>query len=183
MNSRKSSVKVSHAPTDCRRYGMNVAAVISKQYVPIEDNAREAKRGLWKGKLRSLGIGGRETGMNKIMHHALILSLFPLVALTVPEVRSAERVDELLWDCEGRGEIGELGLLRCASYLAGFNDYNAVAKRVLGQSLFCPPEKGISNDQLRLVFIKWAKNHPEDLHRSARMHTAYSLAEAFPCPK
>ena len=50
-----------------------------------------------------------------------------------------------------------------------------------GWSFFCPPSTGASYDQLRLVFIKWARDHPEEMHKGSRATVLMALAGAFPC--
>ncbi len=100
---------------------------------------------------------------------------------------SFQRTDELLWMCEGRASesgIPEIDILRCATYLDGMLDLNAVIQsHAPGAALFCPPEGGISLDQARLIFVKWVREHPEDLHTTARVSAVLALAEAFPCQR
>ena len=49
--------------------------------------------------------------------------------------------------------------------------------------IFCPPPGGISLDQAMRIFLKWANDHPEQLHESARISVMLSLAQAFPCAR
>jgi hypothetical protein len=48
-------------------------------------------------------------------------------------------------------------------------------------SQFCLPADGISTDQAIKVFLKWARDHPEELHKRARLSLLIALKEAFPC--
>ncbi|MHB1220179.1 MAG: Rap1a/Tai family immunity protein [Alphaproteobacteria bacterium] len=45
----------------------------------------------------------------------------------------------------------------------------------------CIPAGGITFDQIRLVYLKWATEHPEKLHENARLTVYVSMAAAFPC--
>ncbi len=111
----------------------------------------------------------------------LVVGLWASPTVDAAEPSPQRRTDQLLWECEGRGEVGKAGILYCAGYLGGFNDLNALYKHMTGASLFCPPLTGVSNDQLRLIFIKWARSHPEELHKTARVSVLFALREAFPC--
>ena len=41
------------------------------------------------------------------------------------------------------------------------------------------PDSGINVGQLQLIFEKWAKNHPEDLHHSAKVCLYAAIVDAF----
>ena len=95
------------------------------------------------------------------------------------------RTDQLMWRCEVNTAkpAGQLEMVWCAAFLAGYNEFNALLPAAHRERIFCPPESGTSNDQLRLIFLKWAKDHPTELHESARVSALVSLVQAFPCPK
>ena len=114
----------------------------------------------------------------KVLAVALLIGL-----ATMGSVQAAEekRTDELMWECEGAGKYQEIGIVSCAAYLAGMIDSNIIFGSVIGQKFFCSPETGVSNDQLRLIFIKWAKDHPAELHKSARVSAWVALIDTFPC--
>jgi hypothetical protein len=91
-----------------------------------------------------------------------------------------------MWACEERGGKDEwsnaLGLMRCIGYLDGVMDSAVVLSIAHPEARpFCLPETGISLDQARLIFIKWAKDHPDQLHTAARISVAIALGTAFPC--
>ena len=109
------------------------------------------------------------------------VTAFMLYVAIAPVSAQSKRTDQLMWDCEGKGEIGELGILHCVSYLSGMADLSAALNIVYGTTIFCVPKAGVSADQLRLIFIKWAHEHPEDLHTAARVSAIIALSEAFPC--
>ena len=114
----------------------------------------------------------------------LRLALTAFLFLVVP-AQAQQRTDELLWLCEGRTPMPEtpvIGEALCAQYLGGMNDLNTMIRELLPQArFFCTPSSGVSNDQLRLIFMKWAREHPEELHETARVSAFLALGEAFPC--
>jgi hypothetical protein len=115
----------------------------------------------------------------------LLLLLAAMLTLASPAIADAEQKStmDMVRECQGRGPAGELGLLACASYLSGMMDLNAVliGTKRLPNPVFCIPAAGISNEQAMLVFLKWATEHPEQLHETARMSMLISLSQAFPC--
>lgn len=89
----------------------------------------------------------------------------------------------LVWLCEGKepADAPNFGILHCASYLSGMMDMNAMVTGTIGQGFFCLPERGISNDQARRVFLEWAARNSGSLHESKRSTVVSALNEAFPC--
>jgi Ssp1 endopeptidase immunity protein Rap1a len=97
---------------------------------------------------------------------------------------SAERTDQLLLECQGKqpGEIPEAGLLSCSRYIDGILDMQAVMIGLGGSfPLFCLPNPGVSVDEAMKIFIKWADQHPGELHKPARVSVVVALNAAFPC--
>jgi hypothetical protein len=96
------------------------------------------------------------------------------------------RTEQLVLECDENPSSPEewLKLAHCAGYVSGMLDMHAlmVAPQVGGTtSLFCLPADGISNAQAIKVFLKWAREHPEELHKRARLSLLIALKEAFPC--
>lgn len=118
---------------------------------------------------------------------ALIAALVTLAFSEKPAVSADTqiRADQLLWECEGKTPVPEapiIGKGLCASYLSGAIDMHVLmADTGLIRHLFCLPRSGISNDQALRVFVKWAREHPHELHKSARVSIVIALSEAFPC--
>ena len=115
---------------------------------------------------------------------SMLLAL--IFIMTIPSVSSAAgRTDKLLWDCNGMHKnevLKSMRMMSCAGYRDGIVDFQEVIRIIFPKArLFCPPKSGISVDQARRVFIKWAKNHPEKLHKSARVSVAIAMKNAFPC--
>jgi hypothetical protein len=97
---------------------------------------------------------------------------------------SAERTDQLLWECQGKqpAEMPEAGLLSCSRYIDGILDMQSVMIGLGGASpLFCLPNSGVSVDDATKVFIEWANEHPAELHKPARVSIVVALNAAFPC--
>ena len=107
-----------------------------------------------------------------------------------------QRVIDLMWECQGRGQnydlavktnmpdpefFGSYDTLICASYISGFVDLNAIHEGMLGAGMFCFPKTGLSQEQQMRMFVKWAEEHPEDLHQSRRLGVLLTFTEAFPC--
>ena len=93
---------------------------------------------------------------------------------------------DLLRACEGRAGTNELatkvGEIYCAGYVAGFVDaYQLVAGVPASQTAVCLPAGGLENEQYMLVVGKWLREHPNDLHKTARVSVFLALKEAFPC--
>ena len=100
---------------------------------------------------------------------------------------STDRTDQLMWKCEGSAGKNEaenmLGMIYCAGYLDGMIDMATLMQATVpGAAPFCPPKTGISLVQARLIFIKWAKDNPDQLHNSGRVSAVLALRAAFPCP-
>jgi hypothetical protein len=69
----------------------------------------------------------------------------------------------------------------CVMYLAGVVDATETWI-AFGQvrEVFCIPND-VNLDQLRKIFIKFANEHPEDLHSNAGSVVINALFKAFPC--
>ena len=70
----------------------------------------------------------------------------------------------------------------CAMYLGGIIDANSALYewRDLAIKNYCIPE-GVTLDQLRKVFTKYANENPQDLHQSAASMMMSAFYKAFPC--
>ena len=85
---------------------------------------------------------------------------------------------QLLNLCEGTA----LSLSVCNGYIMGADDAYRIAAGLPQSNLakWCSPPHG-SITQLRLVVVKYLKNHPEKLDLVASFEVAVALREAFPC--
>jgi hypothetical protein len=127
----------------------------------------------------------------------IALSLFLLVVCSSlafaqnTETGGSGTMEELVRKCEGKAGSSRdatekliediMGTGQCIGFFSGILDANALAESVLGKPLFCLPKIGISVDQAQKIYLKYAKDHPEELHQSARATVAVVLMQAFPC--
>lgn len=123
----------------------------------------------------------------------VLLMFFLLSSINVakPEEEPSFTTIELFRDCRGvlkpidALEPAEyVGVAACAMYFGGLLDMHSVMSTERlgnGRPLFCTPSTGISNEQAARIFLKWAENHPESLHESARVEAILALSHAFPC--
>ena len=89
-----------------------------------------------------------------------------------------------MWRCEAdrNSPVGAVEFTKyCVGYVAGINDVSAVFPAFGGRLPYCLPKRGISNDQLVRIFVKWAHDNPKELHESARSSVLIALSNAFPC--
>ena len=84
---------------------------------------------------------------------------------------------------------------KCYGYLMGVADTMFLTEnmlnsfgRILGPNakqpltLICfPTSSSLKSAQLRRVWMKWAEDHPEDLHRNAAALTLVAFEQAWPC--
>src|SRR5262245_34893199 len=106
---------------------------------------------------------------------------------------AAGRMEDLVRRCQGNASVRtdardkllenlmETGF--CQDFFSGILSANAIATSVLGNSLFCTPPDGISLDQAIKVYLKYAQDHPEQLHESARSTVIVAFRLAFPCKR
>jgi len=130
---------------------------------------------------------------------ALLIAVHLLAAqASAQSVQEGQRAIDLMWACQGRGELydtfskmnagdgevfGSFDILICVAYLAGITDMNALNLGILGTAPFCFPKSGIAAEQQILIFIKWANQNPDKLHESRRSGVVSAFAEAFPCQR
>lgn len=77
-----------------------------------------------------------------------------------------------------------VGATFCASYIAGFLDATSLGRAQTGcasNRAICLPDRGITNDQVARLLVKFLREHPEQLHESGRMSLYIALAKVFPC--
>lgn len=102
---------------------------------------------------------------------------------------SAETAGELEVECKAvDGQGGEQDVFNgafCMGYLSGVIDGARSSLALVKQTdrLLCLPAKGISNDQVRRIFLKHIGEFPERMHMRAELVVIGSVALAFPCEK
>ena len=121
----------------------------------------------------------------------LMCSAFAVAQNEPPVV--ARTMEQLVRNCDAKASSNSdatekllentMGTGFCFGFFAAMLDATAIAEVVLEKPLFCLPKAGISLDQAMKVYLKYAKDHPEQLHVSARVTVAAALMQAFPCKK
>ncbi len=92
-----------------------------------------------------------------------------------------KRTLDLMMSCRGAGSNIEVTLMACAAYINGMIDANIMMSTIEGREpVFCPPSD-IHGLQAIKIFVKWADEHPEQLHEHKRLGVTRSLLAAFPC--
>jgi len=73
--------------------------------------------------------------------------------------------------------------LLCIAYLGGFTDAITLSAQLTGprEPRICLPKSGVPTEQLARIMVKWLREHPENLHKSARIELMISLTNTFPC--
>jgi hypothetical protein len=113
--------------------------------------------------------------MNKYKYIGLLILLF-----YSSHSFSASNAEQLLKYCESSSDY-------CNGYIAGFYDGRTTSDYGIKEYKACfPTESGglnlaVSYEQMRLVFIKWAKDNPEKLHYDDWQAVREAFAKAWPC--
>jgi len=119
--------------------------------------------------------------MKSVLFFVLLLTCSASVGETIAVYYTGMR---LLEKCEpnfSNDIVNTASKSACASYLAGVADFHsgAVNANVINR-MWCLGET-TSAPQLRLVFVKYLKAHPEKLHFEGASLVVAALGEAFPC--
>lgn len=80
-------------------------------------------------------------------------------------------------------EEGQINITICAHYMMGLYDGVSLLRYIYKlDAQFCKP-MAVSGEQMRLIFLKYMREHPERLHESAAPLLFSALADAYPCPR
>jgi len=67
-------------------------------------------------------------------------------------------------------------------YISGYTDSKIIQEVFCGKiGPYCLPSKGLENQQIARIIIKYLENNPEKLHTSARLLIGGTLCKYFPC--
>lgn len=66
-------------------------------------------------------------------------------------------------------------------YIAGYIDNSVLYETITKNGAYCIPEQGVENGQAAMIIANYLKNHPNELHESARVCIFLALADAFKC--
>jgi hypothetical protein len=120
------------------------------------------------------------------IHRTLVLALFlsfsyknSQAQTPNPPFNTAYTVCGLLNHCDNSNPLN-------IAYCRGVMDVSGTTLAILlaqqGRAKELCYTDEVTYEQLRLVFIKWAKDHPEKLHGSASFGVVEALTESFACP-
>ncbi len=110
-----------------------------------------------------------------------LIVMAALLSLVWPTTRAAGILSglELLERCES--DPGERRG-SCVGYLLGVAQVMTISEKSGGHQQACIPQgTGITWNQLRLIYIDWAKRNPAELHYGAVFIAKAAIQEAFPC--
>ena len=117
------------------------------------------------------------------MKKLYILCIFILLNIISNHTNATTNAEALLKDCRSPSSQ------YCKGYVTGFYDGRTTDDYDMKSLMTCPPTSSdgnklaISYEQMRLVFINWANNHPEKLHWHDWQAIRQAFAEAWPCKK
>jgi len=84
---------------------------------------------------------------------------------------------EMIQQCESKDSYR----MACGGYLAGVAGTMSTYEQLNMTSVaVCFPET-FTKEQLRLVYLNWAKSNPDYLHMNASALAILAFLEAFPC--
>lgn len=120
---------------------------------------------------------------------ALALSLAPTLAPADAKASAADMLTKCKqWEyyTDSGLSIAPDAVLNVGLCLGFFSAWNGVARMFGGspQSALgvCRPPN-VTNGQMARIFVKYAQNHPEQLHEGEGIVALYAISEAFPCPR
>src|SRR5262249_14507443 len=107
-------------------------------------------------------------------------STSPILPQVAPSTFSA---NELLLECRefDKPNRSVISSAHCLGYIQGVMEAHESLRTLLNGGLFCVPVRG-TWDQFRKIFMKYADEHPETLHRDAVYILVRSLETTFPLP-
>jgi hypothetical protein len=106
---------------------------------------------------------------------ALLLLLFAADLCHAKSVSTIYRGSQLLQFCESTAAVEKA---HCEGYLGGVA--TALADPQMSKVRLCLPE-GATHSQLRLIYVKFARDNPQILHYAASATAAFAFEKAFPC--
>ena len=136
--------------------------------------------------------------MKKSLSAVLVVVVLVLVTSTNGIAQSSksggvDKMEELVRQCEQKSSLNQdpkerlleniFGVGQCFGFFQGLLDANSLTESILGKPIFCLPTGGISAGQAIKIYLKFANDHPEHLHQSARTTAAAAFLTAFPCQK
>lgn len=75
------------------------------------------------------------------------------------------------------------GIAFCDGFFTGLLSANRLSDMIVASPLFCSPEGGISLEQARTIFLKYAQDNPRMGFENASSVASMALMQAFPCQR
>ncbi len=114
--------------------------------------------------------------------YAFILLPIAILGASASHSQSSFQASSLYQACDNSDRTS-LAYGVCSAYIRGALDtYNVIERHFQPQKVLCIP-KSISVEQIRLVFLKSAKEKPETTHHDAAFFLVMAMAEAWPCSR
>ena len=106
------------------------------------------------------------------------LCLLPSAAMARDTVLSGR---ELLARCQGTPQVLNADRLYCKGYLEGIEDLAAHSRSHGAAAPFCVPAEGVTDEEMRLAYMTWAKDHAGELNLPALNAAVAALRTTYPC--
>jgi hypothetical protein len=109
--------------------------------------------------------------MIRLFNVALVAGV---VAWATPSLAATWEASELYEECKDSGGVKEIS---CGEYLIGLMHGALIFK----SDAEAPCVERYSGGQLRLIFLKWARDNPQYMNKHQSYVAMTSFREAFPC--
>jgi len=116
-----------------------------------------------------------------MLKKSFLICLFFTLSGLKSNAFGAMKAEKLMKYCESTS------FMYCTGYIAGFYDGRTAGDYGQKNLMTCPPFNKdtlyleVSYEQMRLVFLNWAKKYPEKLHYDDWQALREAFAEAWPC--
>jgi hypothetical protein len=114
----------------------------------------------------------------------LISFIAAMIAVTIPaHAQGALTGISLYNNCAP--DAAPVSQVACFDYVEGFADGISTAEGVAGAlPIICGPPIGVvTNQQIALIYRRWAESNPRWLNGDADVNLGAALAQAFPCDR
>ena len=119
------------------------------------------------------------------MRNVLTALLFVCCSVNAQEQPRGRTTDDLAIDCRDAINDGNVGSNSqwpyCFGYLRATADLSRSYSKVVHKSVMACIPDGASNGQLARVFLKYADDHPNELHYSEFIGVLRAYSLSFPC--
>ena len=117
-------------------------------------------------------------------NHFVVASIVAFRSSSI-NISLADTGYELLQRCQNGHDANNLDRrsesARCDAYISGVFESAAIIDDMKHVSIFCQTPR-VTRGQVTLIYMSWAKDHPQYLNRDAAENVLVALSAAFPCP-